>query len=236
MSLSALPLNIGPANAETRLKSRINAALGILRPKEVFTALASAEGSGKAFALFGTNLKLFSVPQSKVDDSLVERTDYTGDGTGEYDLWLNVAQSDIRYGEDVVESDLFGPHQNGRLTAEIFALNRDKIDLCNLFFVCARGMVDLQELPALNKLQHQHAQRGLQVYTALAMKMPGEMSMKPYEAEVVLAVSKASDEQPPLFNLGPHRVMVSNYGGRQSPEPKPLLPFSPKALYRPAVA
>lgn len=87
-------------------------------------------------------------------------------------------------------------------------------------------MVDLQELPALNKLQHQLAQRGLQVYTALAMKMPGEMSMKPYEAEVVLAVSKASDEQPPLFNLGPHRVMVSNYGGRQSPKPKPLSPFT----------
>jgi hypothetical protein len=233
MSPSALPPDVGSANAEARLKSRINAALGILRPKEVFTALASAEDSGKAFALFGTNLKLFSVPQSKVSTEDIERT-FCGEGTGEYDLWLNVAQSDIRYGEDVVESDLFGPHQNGRLTAEIFALNREKIDLCNLFFVCARGMVDLQELPALNKLQHQLARRGLQVYTALAMKMPGEMSMKPYEAEVVLAVSKASDEQPPLFNLGPHRVMVSNYGGRQSPKPKPLSPFSPKALYRSA--
>lgn len=229
MSSSALPPDSLSAAAESNLKSRINAAFSMLKPKQLFNLLAQAKDKGQPYALIGSGVKAFAARSTLVKLEMRE-TSSMGRDTGEYELWIQAKTNGLSYDADVLNCGLFGENRDGKLVAPAFALNRDEIDLCNVYFVLGQGMPDLQDIPELNRINTALAAKGYQAWVAVAARMPGEVSVKPYEAEFVLALAASDADTAPLFNLSEHKLMASNYNGRQ--RLKPLPAHKPAALYQ----
>ncbi len=233
MSSSALPPDSLSAAAESNLKSRINAAFSTLKPKQLFNLLTQAKDKGQPYALIGSGIKAFAARSTQVKLEM-RGTSSMGRDTGESELWIQTKANNLSYDADVLNCGLFGENRDGKLIAPPFDLNREEIDLCNVYFVLSKGMPDLQDIPALSQLNASLAAKGYQAWVAVAARMPGEVSVKPYEAEFVLALAASDADTAPMFNLSEHKLMASNYSGRQRLQPLPA--HKPAALYQPLPA
>lgn len=222
MSDNALPQH----SPSSSLKDRINAALAKIDPVEAYERMCTARSMHLDYALLPLGIKLMTVRPDQVEEKSIERT-CMGEGTGDYFTWLQVNRTDVRYGQDVLESGLFGPANESGLCDASFDLQRPDLDLCNVFFALSGGIYELQEEPGLQKLQqgitkHVHSSDHLptQAFIALVARAPEEGSMQPYRAELVLAVAETDKLDTPVFNLTPFELVQSN--SRSSSGKKPL--------------
>jgi hypothetical protein len=232
-------------SAACALKERVNQAFLDYEPREVFNALKQAENSQNKFLLLGTGICLFTVNHDNVGYESVVRQDWTGEERKKNaDLWLNVAQGDILYGTDVLDSGLFGRVKDGKLTSRTFPLDQSPLDLCNLFFALASKMCRMQDIAALSDNRFVAVRgRGYELYTALAMHIPGKTSVDPCRAEIVMAVKiphpdngrlrPETNTHPPLFNFSKYHVLPNPIDNKHPPA---LPPHKPSALYVPALA
>lgn len=232
-----------PADSATRtLKDRVNQAFLAHGPRDVFNALRTAEDSQKKFLLLGTGICLFTVNHDNVGYESVVRQDWTGEERKKTaDLWLNVSPENIIYGAGVLESGLFGRVKDGKLTSRNFPLDQSPLDLCNLFFALASKMCHMQDIEALSGSRFSKIfKQGCTLYTALAMHIPGQASVDPCRAEIVMAVRfhrpdngrlrPETNTHPPLFNISTYPVLPNPIDNKH---PAALPPNKPSALYVP---
>lgn len=232
-------------SAACALKERVNQAFEGYGPREVLNALGRAENSQNKFLLLGTGICLFTVDHDNIGYESVVRQDWTGEERKKNaDLWLNVSPENIVYGAGVLDSGLFGGFKDGKLTSRTFPLDQTPLDLCNLFFALSAKMCRLQDIEALSDSRFAAVRgRGYELYTALAMHIPGQASVDPCRAEIVMAVkvplpdksrlSPETNTHPPLFNLSKYHVLPNPIDNKR---PAALPPHKPSALYVPALA
>lgn len=217
------------SNPSDNLKERINNALAPVA-KSASAAFKQAKANNRAYALLGTGINVFTVPSNLVTESMPPRN-FLGRVPLDPLLYLDVAPQNIRYGEDVLESGMFGESRNGELVNPAFSLQdgTDKIDLCNIFLCCSYGLSELQDLPALRPLARSLDRQNLKVFVALAGHVPQTPSVRPYAAEIALVVCRDNEAEKPLFNLGDHVLRPSGYKGRGSSPYAP--PMAEKVQY-----
>ncbi len=232
-------------SAACALKERVNQAFEGYGPREVLNALGRAENSQKRFLLLGTGLHLFTVDHDNVGYEHVVWQDWTGEEKKKKPaLQLNVSPGDIVYGEDVLDSGLFGRVQDGKLTSRTFPLDQNPLDLCDLFFALSAKMCHMQDIGVLSDNRFAAVRgRGYELYTALAMHIPGQTSVDSCCAEIVMAVRiphpdksrlrPETNTHPPLFNLSGNSVLPNQLDNKCRPA---LPPHKPSALYVPSLA
>lgn len=218
MSSLALPENSLPTN----LHQRCEAAFAALSAGQLQNAFNLARQNGKSYALLGSDVRAFTVPVSRVEREYREAT-FCGRETGERHLWLQTPALAIRYDSDVVQSELFP------LGRADFALNREKVDLCNAFFAIAHGMPDLQDLPSVQRLNAALRERNLKAFVTAAATLPGKGTVQPYACDLALAVTLIDKDEPALFNLSRHELRLSNWGGEYSEQPQAVPAERPPA-------
>lgn len=233
-----------PADSAARtLKERISQAFLAYEPRQVFKHLADAEASHKPFLLLGTSIHLFTVLHDRVTYEMRTRQSLTSKDKRDPDLWLLTNPADIHYGPDVLESALFGQTENDRLVSRNFNLNRDSIDLSDLFFALGGKMGNIQDIEAFtdDRFGAILKKRGYTPYTALAMHIPEQISVDPCRAEIVLAIKfpvpdncrlrpePGVDTHPPLFNRSRNYRVLPNPIDEK--HPRSLRACEPSALY-----